>query len=142
MLPERISARSHRRLTAVRAARLIDALIDQAHRDWPDAGFVIRLPSGEDVFLPAHRSGGTPCPLGHAGYFRDRVRPFCEVDPTLHAGICRITPLALDQDPPTAHAYQREREKPWEAAQPGRGRRASGSVLSYQACTAWGLGPG
>ena len=106
MLPERISARSRRRLTAVRAARLIDALIDQAHRDWPDAGFVIRLPSGEDVFLPAHRSGGTPCPLGHAGYFRDRVRPVCEVDPTLHAGICRITPLALDQDPPTAHAYQ------------------------------------
>src|SRR5664279_2019575 len=91
MLPEGISARSRRRLTAVRAARLIDALIDQAHRDWPDAGFVIRLPSGEDVFLPAHRSGGTPCPLGHAGYFRDRVRPFCEVDPTLHhAGICRI----------------------------------------------------
>ena len=35
-----------------------------------------------------------------------------------------------------------EREKPWEAAQPGRGRRASGSVLSYQACKAWGLGPG
>ena len=35
-----------------------------------------------------------------------------------------------------------EREKPWEAAQPGRGRRASGSVLSYQAWTAWGLGPG
>ena len=90
MLPEGISARSRRRLTAVRAARLIDALIDQAHRDWPDAGFVIGLPSGEDVFLPAHRSGGTPCPLGHAGYFRARVRPFCEVDPTLHAGICRI----------------------------------------------------
>jgi len=44
MLPERISARSRRRLTAVRAARLIDALIDQVHRDWPDAGFVIRLP--------------------------------------------------------------------------------------------------
>ena len=44
---------SRRRLTAVRAARLIDALIDQAHRDWPDAGFVIGLPSGEDVFLPA-----------------------------------------------------------------------------------------
>ena len=105
MLPERIAARSRRRLTEVRAARLIDALIDQAHRDWPDAGFVIGLPSGEDVFLPAHRSGGTPCPLGHAGYFRDRVRPFCEVDPTLHAGICRITPLALDQDPPTAPAY-------------------------------------
>jgi len=35
MLPERISARSRRRLTAVRAARLIDALIDQVHRDWP-----------------------------------------------------------------------------------------------------------
>lgn len=108
MLPERIAARSRRRLTEVRAARLIDALIDQAHRDWPDACFVIGLPSGEDVFLPAHRSGGTPCPLGHAGYFRDRVRPFCEVDPTLHAGFCRITPLAFDQDPPTApaSAYQ------------------------------------
>ena len=106
MLPERISARSHRRLTEVRAARLIDALIDQAHRDWPDACFVIGLPSGEDVFLPAHRSGGTPCPLGHAGYFRDRIRPFCEVDPNLRAGICRITPLVLDQGPPTDPAYR------------------------------------
>jgi hypothetical protein len=28
------------------------------------------------------------------------------VDPTLHAGICRITPLAFDQDPPTAPAYK------------------------------------
>ena len=106
MPPERITARSRRRLTAVRAARLIDALIDQAHRDWPDACFVIGLPSGEDVFLPAHRSGGTPCPLGHAGYFRDRIRPFCEVDPNLRAGICRITPLVLDQGPPTDPAYR------------------------------------
>jgi hypothetical protein len=46
----------------------------------------------------------------------------------------------LVMDP--GRVYPGEREKPWEAAQPGRGRRASGSVLSYQACTAWGLGPG
>jgi hypothetical protein len=106
MLPVSIATPSRRRSTAIRAARLIDAMIDHAHRDWPDACFVIRLSSGEQVFVPAHRSAGTPCALGHAGYFRDRVRSFCEVDPTLHAGICSMTPLALDQNPPTAPAYQ------------------------------------
>ena len=104
MLPEGIPAHSRRRLTAVRAARLIDALIDHAHSDWPETCFVLRMPSGEDVFLPAHRSGGTPCPLGHAGYFRDRVRPFCAsgYDPS-----CRDLP----RDPAPARSGPADRSR-------------------------------
>jgi len=105
-LPGWVAAPKRRHSIAARAARLIDALIDQAHRDWSGTCFVLRLPSGEQVFVPAHRSAGPPCALGHAGYLRDRVRPFCEVDPTLHGGICSMTPLALDQNPSAAPVYQ------------------------------------
>jgi hypothetical protein len=106
MTPERITAPKRQHSIAVRAARLIDGLIDQAHRDCPGTCFVLRLPSGEQVFIPAHTSGGPRCPTGHAGYFRDRIRPFCEVDPTVRAGLCSMTPLALDRDPRTAPVYQ------------------------------------
>ena len=103
---ERIALQGRRHSIAIRAARLIDALIDGAHRGWPDVCFVMRLPSGEQIFVPAHRSAGPSCALGHAGYFHDRIRPFCEVDSTLHGGICCMIPLALDQIPPSAPAYQ------------------------------------
>ena len=103
---ERIALPVRRHSIAIRAARLIDALIDGAHRGWPDVCFVMRLPSGEQIFVPAHRSAGPSCALGHAGYFHDRIRPFCEVDSTLHGGICCMIPLALDQIPPSAPAYQ------------------------------------
>jgi hypothetical protein len=60
---ERIALPVRRHSIAIRAARLIDALIDGAHRGWPDVCFMMRLPSGEQIFVPAHRSAGPPARL-------------------------------------------------------------------------------
>ena len=42
--PEWIAAPKRRNSLAVRAARLIDVLIDRAHRDWPGTSFVLSCP--------------------------------------------------------------------------------------------------
>ncbi len=89
-----------------RARQLIDALIDRVHTDWPTVAFVLRLPSGEQVMLPRHQEGMAECAPGHSRYFSDRVRPFCEVDPTpCHGGRCWATPLTPENDPSDIPVY-------------------------------------
>lgn len=56
--PERSLPRKRHHSIMVRATRPIDALIDRAHHDWAETCFVLGLPSGDQIFMPAHRSGG------------------------------------------------------------------------------------
>jgi hypothetical protein len=77
-----------------RTRRLIDALIDHAHLEWPTVTFVLRLPSGEELLVPRHVNGLAQCQSGHAGYYSHHVRPFCQFDPVpRHRGSCRVAPL-------------------------------------------------
>ena len=86
------------------APTLIDGLIDRVHLDWPETSFILALPSGEQVFIPRH-TDGPPCAAAHSGYFRQFVLPFCVVDPTLGGGRCRMTPVAVDEQPALTPFY-------------------------------------
>jgi len=88
-----------------RAPTLIDGLIDRVHLDWPQMSFILALPSGERVFMPRH-TDGPPCVAAHSGYFRQFVLPFCQVDPTRSGGRCRMTPVAVDEQPALTPFYE------------------------------------
>ena len=87
-----------------RAPNLIDGLIDRVHTDWPETSFILSLPSGEQIFMPWHVDG-PPCAVDHTGYFRRCVLPFCQVSPSRGGGRCRMTPVALDDQPARTPFY-------------------------------------
>jgi hypothetical protein len=79
---------------AVHARRLIDELIDRAHSEWPAVTFILLFPSGEEVLLPRHLAGLTPCADEHTGYFDAVIRPHCGADPVPRfRGTCRMVPV-------------------------------------------------
>jgi hypothetical protein len=88
-----------------RAPTLIDGLINRVHIDWPEAAFVLGLPSEEQVFVPPHTDGPL-CAADHSGYFRQCVLPLYAVDPTRSGGRCRMKPLAVDHHPPIMPFYE------------------------------------
>lgn len=84
----------------MRATFLVDALIDRAHREWPEAYALLHIPTGEVVFLPAHRDADPHCTAHHGRYFADRVRPYCTADAIPHRrGSSRLRPIVLDAHP-------------------------------------------
>ena len=89
------------RVTAVswagRVAALIDGLVDRAHGLWPLGYGVLHLPTGESVFVPAHRPDDPACAGAHVGYFASRIGPNCGANPLpRQRGGSGLRPLALD----------------------------------------------
>lgn len=64
-----------------RIARLIDELVDHAHRECPGRAFRLQLPSGEAVLVLPHDPMTRCHSLGHLGYFTTLVEPFLTVSP-------------------------------------------------------------
>ena len=61
---------------------------------------LLHMPSGEVVFLPAHRDADPLCAAHHARFFVDRVRPFCTAEPIpSRRGSSRLRPVVLDAHP-------------------------------------------
>lgn len=58
-----------------RTARLIDDLVDRAHRRCPDHPFRLLLPTGEASNIPPHDPLVRCSTLGHAGFFVTQVAP-------------------------------------------------------------------
>jgi len=82
------------RTRLIRAGRLIDGLINGVHHRWPGAAFIIKLPTGEELLVPRHGAGATECTNSHSSYFRLRVLPYCEVNPTPRLpGKCTLRPV-------------------------------------------------
>lgn len=82
---------------AARVVALIDCLVDRAHRSWPDGYGVLQLPTGESMFLPAHRPNDPACATGHVGYYRTRIGPNCDANPIpRRRGGSGLRPLMLD----------------------------------------------
>ena len=78
----------------IRTHRLIDSLIDRAHRDWPGVPCVLHMPTGEEIYVPAHTAGEDHGRDRHTGYFGHSIRPYCECDPAPHGrGTCEVHPL-------------------------------------------------
>ena len=78
----------------IRTHRLIDSLIDRAHRDWPGVPCVLHMPTGEEIYVPAHTAGEDHGGHRHAGYFAHKIRPYYECDPAPHGrGTCKVHPV-------------------------------------------------
>jgi hypothetical protein len=58
---------------------------------------VLHLPTGEAVYLAAHRAADPPCAAHHGRHFAERVRPYCAADPVpRRRGFAGVRTIVLD----------------------------------------------
>lgn len=134
MLPGAGMESSERR----RTARLIDELIDGAHRRCPDHPFRLLLPTGEVMNIPPHDPLLRCATLGHAGYFLTQVAPSLGAWPVptpapAHADLrCWMSPMPEWTVSTTADGARKPVPQPhsctplWADLAPDRPRRSAG----------------
>ena len=91
----------------IRTGRSVDGLIDRAHTDWPGVPCVLHMPTGEEMYVPAHTASEDHGSDYHAGYFGHKIRPYFECDPAPHGrGTCEVHPLTTLAAGSVHAAYQ------------------------------------